>query len=173
MFAALVAFLLVLPFLEIWVAIRVAAQIGAPATMLLIVTMSVLGWFLLRGEGLGVWRRINTEVAAGRAPAQQLLDGVLVLIGGVCLILPGFITGAFGLLLLLPPVRALLRPVFSRWMARRAERLMRSGRVSAVMVDTVVDAQGRVRTRTRSTGEVIDAEGWDAGDEPDELPPTG
>ena len=148
MFAALIAFLLVLPFLEIWVAIKIAGLIGAPLTMLLIVGMSVLGWFLLRGEGVSVWRRINTEVAAGRTPAQQMLDGVLVLVGGLCLIVPGFITGVFGLLLLLPPVRAVLRPALSGWMARRAERLVRSGRMSAVVVDTVVDADGRVRTRT-------------------------
>ncbi len=170
MFAALLAFFLVLPFLEIWVAIKVAGLIGAPLTMMLVIGMSVLGWFLLRGEGVGVWRRINAEVAAGRTPAQQMLDGVLVLIGGVCLILPGFITGVFGLLLLLPPVRSVLRPVLSRWMARRAERLVRSGRMSAMMVDTVVDAEGRVRTRTHTTAEVIDTDGWDAGEEPHELP---
>ena len=171
MFAALIAFLLVLPFLEIWVAIKIAGLIGAPLTMLLIVGMSVLGWFLLRGEGVSVWRRINTEVAAGRTPAQQMLDGVLVLVGGLCLIVPGFITGVFGLLLLLPPVRAVLRPALSGWMARRAERLVRSGRMSAVVVDTVVDADCRVRTRTRTTGDVIDADGWDVGEEPHELSP--
>lgn len=170
MFAVLLALLLALPFIEIWVAIKVAGVIGAPATMLAIVAMSVVGWYLMRGEGTSVWRRATTEISAGRTPARELLDGAMVLVGGICLILPGFVTGVFGLLLLLPPIRSLLRPLMSRWMTTRAERLAGSGRVNAVMVDTVVDAQGRVRTRTRTMGDVIDAEGWDVGGQSEELP---
>jgi UPF0716 protein FxsA len=173
MFGVLLAFLLVLPFLEIWVAIQVAGVIGAPLTFLAIIGMSVAGVYLLRGEGTSVWRRANDEMAAGRVPTQQLLDGALVLIGGVCLIVPGFITGIFGALLLLPPVRALVRPLLLAWMARRAARLARSGRMSGFMVDTVVDTDGRVRTRTRTMGDVLDTEGWDVGDEPSSLPVAG
>lgn len=173
MFGVLLAFLLVLPFLEIWVAIQVASGIGVPLTLLALVGMSMSGVYLLRGEGTSVWRRANAEMAAGRVPTHQLLDGALVLIGGVLLIVPGFITGAVGLLLLLPPVRALVRPLLLAWMARRAARLARSGRMSGFMVDTVVDADGRVRTRTRTMGDVIDSDGWDVGDEPSGLPVAG
>jgi UPF0716 protein FxsA len=173
MFGVLLAFLLVLPFLEIWVAIQVAGVIGAPLTFLAIIGMSVAGVYLLRGEGTSVWRRANEEMAAGRPPTRQLLDGALVLVGGVLLIVPGFITGVVGALLLLPPVRALVRPLLLAWMARRATRLARSGRMSGFMVDTVVDADGRVRTRSRTMGDVIDTEGWDVGDEPSSLPVAG
>jgi len=173
MFGVLLALLLVLPFVEIWVAIQVAGEIGAPLTLLLTVAMSVAGVYLLRSQGTSVWRRVNAEVAAGRMPARQMLDGAMVLIGGVCLVLPGFVTGAFGALLLLPPVRALLRPVLVAWMGRRAVRLARSGRMQGVMVDTVVDADGHVRTRSRTVGEVIDADGWDVADDPSELPLAG
>ncbi len=173
MFGVLLAFLLVLPFLEIWVAIQVAGVIGAPLTFLAIIGMSIAGVYLLRGEGTSVWRRANDEMAAGRPPTQQLLDGALVLIGGVCLIVPGFITGIFGALLLLPPVRALVRPLLLAWMARRAARLARSGRMSGSVVDTVVDADGRVRSRTRTMGDVIDSDGWDVGEEPSSLPLAG
>ena len=96
-----------------------------------------------------------------------------MLIGGVCLIVPGFITGIFGALLLLPPVRALVRPLLLAWMARRAARLARSGRMSGIVVDTVVDADGRVRSRTRTMGDVIDSDGWDVGEEPSSLPLAG
>lgn len=173
MFGVLLAFLLVLPFLEIWVAIQVAGVIGAPLTFLAIIAMSVAGFYLLRNEGTGVWRRANDEMAAGRVPTQQLLDGALVLVGGVCLIVPGFITGVFGALLLLPPVRALVRPLLLAWMARRATRLARSGRMSGIVVDTVVDADGRVRTRSRTMGDVLDTDGWEVGDEPSSLPLAG
>lgn len=173
MFAVVLAFLLVLPFIEIWAVIAVADAIGWPLTLLAVVGSSVAGVLLLRREGTTVWRKANAEMAAGRAPTRQLLDGALILIGGVCLVLPGFVTGAFGALLLLPPVRAIVRPLLLAWMTRRAARLARSGHLRGVMVDTVVGPDGRVRTRTRTVGDVIDADGWDVGEDPSSLPVAG
>lgn len=173
MFLVILAILLALPFVEVWVAVQVAGAIGAPLTLLLIIAMCVAGFVLLRREGTTVWRRANAEMAAGRVPTTQLLDGALVLIGGVSLMLPGFVTGVFGLLLMLPPVRALVRPVLLAWMGARAARMARSGNFRAVVVDTVVGPDGRVRTRARSSGDVIDAEGWDVGDDPSSLPNAG
>jgi UPF0716 protein FxsA len=169
MFPVLVIFLL-LPVVELWITFQVAGAIGVLWTFLLLVGMSVVGLRLLRGSGVTVWRRAQAELAAGRAPTRSLLDGALGMVGAVLLIVPGFLTGALGALLVLPPVRALVRPLLLAWMTRRAARLARSGRLHGVMVDTVVGADGRVRTRTRTTGQVIDAEGWDVGDERSELP---
>ena len=114
--------LLLLPILEIGAAILVAQAIGLLPTLLLLVGLSVLGVVLIRAEGLQTWRRANTELAAGRAPTDTLLDGLMVLVGGVLLIVPGFLTAVPGLLLLFPPTRALLRPVMTRWVERRAAR---------------------------------------------------
>lgn len=168
--AVAVVIFLVLPLIELWVMLQVAGAIGAFWTIVSLVALSVLGFQLLRGGGPSVWRKAQAELAAGRTPTRSLLDGALLLVGAVCLIVPGFVTGAFGLLLVLPPVRAVLRPVLLGWMTRRAARLARSGRLRGVMVDTVVDADGRVTSRTRTMGQVIDAEGWDVGEEPIELP---
>lgn len=174
MFLVVLALLLALPFVEVWVAVQVAEVIGAPLTLLLLVAMCIAGVVLLRREGTTVWRTANAEMAAGRVPTNQLLDGALVLVGGVSLMLPGFVTGVFGLLLMLPPVRAVLRPALLAWMGARAARLARTGNFRAVVVDTVVGPDGRVRTRTRGTGgDVIDAEGWDVGDDASELPTAG
>ena len=170
MFAALLAFLLVLPFLEVWVAIQVAGVIGGFPTLLLIFLMSVLGVVLLRREGTTVWRKASEEMAAGRPPTTQLLDGALVLVGGVALVVPGFITGVFGLLLLFPPVRALLRPAILAWFTARAARAARSGAVRGVFVRSVVDADGRMRTESTRFGDVVDSDGWELGDAPPELP---
>ncbi|MDQ2677498.1 MAG: FxsA family protein [Actinomycetota bacterium] len=170
MLPALLAFFLVLPFLEVWVAIQVAGVIGGFPTLLVIFAMSVLGVVLLRREGTTVWRKASEEMAAGRPPTTQLLDGALVLVGGVSLVVPGFITGVFGLLLLLPPVRALLRPVILAWFTARAARAARSGAMRGVFVRSVVDADGRVRTESTSFGDVVDSEGWELRDAPPELP---
>lgn len=114
--------LLVLPILEIVTAIAVAQAIGFLPTVALIVGLSVLGFVLIRSEGLSVWRKVNTELVAGRQPTDSLLDGLMVVAGGTLLIVPGFVTAVPGLLLLFPPTRSLLRPVVMRWIERRAAR---------------------------------------------------
>ena len=170
MLPVLLALFLVLPFIEVWVAIQVAGTIGALPTLLLLVAMSALGVVLLRREGVTVWRKASAEIAAGRPPTTQLLDGALVLVGGVSLVVPGFITGVFGLLLLFPPVRALLRPAILAWFTARAARAARSGAMRGVFVRSVVDGDGRVHTEPTRFGDVVDAEGWELSDAPPELP---
>ncbi len=165
------ALVLVWPVVELVAAVAVAQQIGAGWTLLALIAVSVLGGAVFKRTGLSVWRRANTELAAGRSPTRQLLDGALVVVGGVALLVPGFVSGVLGALILLPPVRALLRPLLLGWMGRRAARAARSGRFSGVVVDTVVGADGTVRRRTQRLGEVIDSEGWEVGEDPRELRP--
>ena len=161
MFPVLLALFLVLPFVEIWAALAVASWIGGLPTFLLLVAMSASGVWVLRRQGASVWRRANAEMAAGRTPTGPLLDGVLVLLGGSLLVVPGFVTGVVGVVLLLPPVRALLRPLMLAWMTRRAARAARSGRLRGVFVNTGVGADGRVYQRSTTFGDVIDSDGWD------------
>ncbi|MHB1139358.1 MAG: FxsA family protein [Microthrixaceae bacterium] len=161
MVPVLLALLLVLPFVEIWAALAVASWIGGLPTFVLLVAMSASGVWVLRRQGANVWRRANAELAAGRAPTGPLLDGVLVLVGGSLLVVPGFVTGVVGIVLLLPPVRALLRPAMLAWMTRRAAKAATSGRLRGVFVNTTVGADGRVHQRATRFGEVIDSDGWD------------
>jgi UPF0716 protein FxsA len=74
---------------------------------------------LMRAQGRAVWRRFNAAVAAGRPPAREVLDGVLVIFGGAFLITPGFLTDVLGLVLLLPPTRALVRRLIVRHFSGR------------------------------------------------------
>jgi len=66
-----------------------------------------LGLWLAKTEGRAAWRRLSSAVAAGRPPGREAIDGALILVGGVALMIPGFITDAIGLFLLLPPMRKL------------------------------------------------------------------
>ena len=161
MFRVLFALLLVFPFIELWVALAVAGQIGGLLTLVMLIAMSALGVWVLKRQGASVWRKANAEMAAGRPPTTQLLDGALVLVGGSLLVIPGFITGILGLVLLLPPVRALLRPAMLAWLASRAAKAARSGRMRGVFVNTGVGADGRMYQRTATFGDVIDSDGWD------------
>lgn len=97
--------LLALPLLEIAGFVVVGRQIGALATVGLVLASAVLGGLLLRHQGFGVMARVRQEMDAGRDPGRQLAHGVMILLAAILLIVPGFITDIFGLLLFIPPVR--------------------------------------------------------------------
>lgn len=106
----LIALLLICwPLLELFVAFEVAQLIGVGYTVLLILLSLPIGIWAVRSQGRAVWRRMTDAVEVGRPPGREVLDGALVLIGGVLFILPGFISDLFGALLLAPPSRAALR----------------------------------------------------------------
>ena len=116
---ALIALFILVPLAELYVILQVGDAIGAVWTVLLLAADSVLGSVLLRSQGRVVWRRFNEALAAGRMPHKEVQDGVLVIFGGAFLITPGFITDVFGLLMLLPPTRALIRRLAMRVISRR------------------------------------------------------
>jgi UPF0716 protein FxsA len=99
----------VIPLLEIYVAVMVGHAIGALNTIGLLVLLSLVGVWLTKHAGLSVISRIRRQLDAGRMPTNELIDGLLVLIGGLLLFVPGFVTGALGLLLLFPPTRLVVR----------------------------------------------------------------
>jgi UPF0716 protein FxsA len=117
---ALVLVFIALPLAELYVILQVGDAIGAVWTILLLAADSVLGSLLLRAQGRAVWRRFNEALQAGRMPHQEVQDGVCVIFGGAFLITPGFITDIAGVLLLLPPTRALIRRAVMRRLGRRA-----------------------------------------------------
>jgi UPF0716 protein FxsA len=99
---------------ELFVAIKVAEAIGVLATVLLLLLSWPIGGWVLRERGRAAWRRLGTAVSAGRSPGREVLDGALVVLGGVLLIIPGFISDAIGALVLLPPTRWLTRRHLAR-----------------------------------------------------------
>jgi UPF0716 protein FxsA len=118
---ALIAMFVLLPLAELYVILKVGDAIGVGWTILLLAADSVLGAALLRSQGRAVWRRFNEALSAGHMPQREIQDGVLVIFGGAFLITPGFITDVIGLLLLLPPTRAVIRRYGTRALRRRVE----------------------------------------------------
>jgi len=119
--------LIALPVAEIALLIAIGREIGLAATVSLLLVTGLLGAVLARRQGLGVVRRMQSEVAAHRMPAGQLVDGALILLAGVLLIVPGVLTDALGFFCLLPAGRTLLKA----WLRRRFEAGLRSGRIVA------------------------------------------
>jgi UPF0716 protein FxsA len=141
MLLPLVLLFIVVPIAELAVVIQVGQEIGVLWTVALLVADSILGSVLMRSQGRTAWRRFNEAIAAGKVPAREVLDGALVIFGGLLLLTPGFITDVLGLLLLIPPTRAAVRAVLARRLAHRMVTSMsapRHGR-DDVVEGTAVD----------------------------------
>jgi UPF0716 protein FxsA len=151
----LVVLFIAVPIAELAVIIQVGQEIGVWWTIAILVADSILGSLLMRSQGRAVWRRFNAALHAGRAPAREVADGVLVIFGGALLLTPGFLTDILGLLLLLPPTRALIRRVFLREAMKRitvtmaaGARMPRSGgRRDDDVEGSAVDADAHARLR--------------------------
>ncbi len=112
----------VIPVIEVYLLIKVGSLIGAVPTVALLLAISMVGAWLVRHQGFEIMRRIQSEMAQGRLPAAELLDGAMVLVGGVLLLTPGFFTDFLGLFFLIPFSRALIKQFVALWLQRRLER---------------------------------------------------
>jgi UPF0716 protein FxsA len=110
----LVVLFIVVPIAELYVIIKVGELIGVLPTLALLLADAVLGSMLLKHQGRGAWRRFNQALAERRFPGREVLDGVLIVVGGTLLLTPGFLSDVVGALLLLPPTRAIARRLLRR-----------------------------------------------------------
>jgi UPF0716 protein FxsA len=116
---ALALLFLLVPIAELYVIYQVGDAIGIWWTFLLLAADSLLGSLLLKSQGRSVWRRFNDNLAQGRVPHREVIDGVLVIFGGAFLITPGFLTDIVGVVLLVPPSRSVVRRFLVRRLGRR------------------------------------------------------
>ena len=141
MFFRLLLLFTLVPLVELYLLIRIGALIGAGPTILLVLGTGAVGAWLARREGLRSWIAVQRELASGRLPANELLHGLLVVVSGVLLVTPGIFTDAFGLLMLIRPVRTgMIRRV-----QRRLALRIQAGDVGIWMGDANGDSErGRV-----------------------------
>lgn len=123
MFPLLMVLFIVVPVVELAVVIQVGQSIGVFNTIGLLLLVSFVGAWLVRREGTGVWRRFNEQVRGGQVPGKEMADGVMILFAGALLLTPGFFTDTVGLLLLFPPVRAVIRAALLSRVTLRVGRL--------------------------------------------------
>jgi UPF0716 protein FxsA len=115
----LIAAFVLIPIAELALLLKVGEWLGPARTIFLVVVTGVVGATLAKTQGLMVLREIQKDLAEGRVPAPRLIDGVMILIAGILLITPGLATDTAGFLLLLPPVRKLIRAWLKRWFERK------------------------------------------------------
>jgi UPF0716 protein FxsA len=141
---------IVVPLAELAVILAVGDLLGLLPTLVLLLVVSVAGAWLAKREGLAAWRRFQLALEQGRIPTVEVADGAMILLAGALLLTPGFLTDVVGILLLLPPTRAMARRLAPRLAARR---LRRRGR--RVVVDGTARPAGSTRV-TWGRAEVAD-----------------
>ncbi|MDH3998983.1 MAG: membrane protein FxsA [Desulfuromonadales bacterium] len=105
-----------IPIMELYVLIEAGQIIGVGRTIALIIATGAAGAWLARSQGLEIIQRIQREASQGQMPAGAVIDGALVLIGGLLLLTPGFVTDLLGFSFLIPFTRILWYRWFSRWL---------------------------------------------------------
>lgn len=135
-------FFLSLPLIEIMIFVAVGSEIGGLETVILTIVTAVVGITIARAQGFGVLAAMRKASDAGEPPVLEMVHGLFLLIAGVLLLIPGFLTDSVGALLLIPPMRSLLA---------------RFGLQNVIV---------RGQTGTASNSSTIDAEYWEETDEP-------
>jgi UPF0716 protein FxsA len=115
----LIVLFIVVPIAELYVIIQVGEAIGLWPTLALLLADALLGSFLLKHQGRGALRRFNEALAQRRFPGKEVVDGLLIVVGGTLLLAPGFLTDIVGLILLIPPSRAVVRGLLRRFTVGR------------------------------------------------------
>ncbi len=106
--ALAIVLLIVIPIVELYLFIQVSNAIGFLNALGLVILISFIGIWLVKRAGTKVWARFNEQLAAQNTPSKEVADGVCLLGAGLLLVVPGFLTDALGLLLLLPPIRSVV-----------------------------------------------------------------
>ena len=101
----LLLLLVAFPLLELAILIKVGSIIGIWATLGIIVGSFILGTTVVRHQGFGVARRMMATARSGVPPVEPMMEGMLLMFAGLCLMAPGLITDVIGLILLVPPIR--------------------------------------------------------------------
>jgi UPF0716 protein FxsA len=124
MFLRLFLLFTLIPLLELYSLIKIGNSIGALNTVMILIAAALIGAVLIRWEGMRTLKDITENFREGRLPAEQMVDGLLILAAGVLLITPGVLTDLAALLFLIPFTRRILK----RWLRNRLERSAASGR---------------------------------------------
>lgn len=117
LFLAIVAYGVI----EISLYLAIGKAIGILPTILVIIITSIIGGFVIRTTGIRTIAAVQADLAKGIMPGIALISGLLSLVGGIFLVLPGVVTDVLGIILVLPPTRKLFNPLITAWLRRKTK----------------------------------------------------
>ena len=121
----------IIPIIEIYLLIEIGSIFGALTAIILVILTGFLGAFMARMQGLQTLFRIQESLREGRMPSGELLDALLIVIAGLVLLTPGFLTDSAGLLLLIPATRNSIK----YWLQRQIELRYMSNRPKDIIIE--------------------------------------
>lgn len=128
MLGYLVLFFILIPIIELAILIKVGQFIGVLNTVLIVIFTGAAGAFIARAQGLVTLMRIQNDINEGVMPTENLIDGLMILCGGILLLTPGLISDAIGLMVLMPFTRSLIK----KWLKRKIENMISHGRIITI-----------------------------------------
>lgn len=114
-----------IPFLEIYLIVKIGSHLGAFNTVMIVILTGFLGALLARFQGFQTMLKVRETLNRGEMPAEELLDALLILMAGIVLLTPGFLTDMAGLMILIPQTR--LR--FKRWLRKKIDEWIQVNRI--------------------------------------------
>ncbi len=137
---------------EIYVLVSVGDAIGAWSTILLVIITALIGSTLLKQQGWSIMAKAQQSIAEGRTPALEMLEGVVILVSGVLLLTPGFITDGLGLLGLMPWSRSYF---INHFLEKNAERVFSNKN------SVFINRAGSSETKKTNKDDAIEGEFWE------------
>ncbi len=122
MFIKLLLIFIFVPVMELYILIEAGRIIGIGPTIALIMLTGIAGAWLARNQGVAILSRIQEETSRGQMPAATLIDGALILVGGLLLLTPGFFTDLLGFSFLVPLTRDIWRATLSLWLEKQVQQ---------------------------------------------------
>ncbi len=119
MFFKLFLIFVLIPVIELSLLIKVGSIIGTMNTIVIIILTAVIGAYMVRLEGLGVMYRIQKNMLEGVFPAEELINGMMILIAGALLLTPGFFTDAIGFLMVFPASRNVIKKIVRTYIEKK------------------------------------------------------
>jgi UPF0716 protein FxsA len=111
-----------IPMVELFLLIEIGKAIGTLEVILLTIASGIAGAALAKSQGFSILKKMQQEMAEGRVPAANLIDGLMILIGGILLLTPGIVTDAIGFLFLIPWTRVLMKRLLMKWMMNKIQK---------------------------------------------------
>ncbi len=150
-FSKLLLLFVIVPFVELFILLRIADMTSALTTFGIIIVTGVVGAYFAKQQGRKVLSAINHDLANGRAPTDSMVDGLCVLAGGIMLLTPGVLTDILGFSLVLP----FTRPLFSTLIKLKFASMITRGNVKFYSTDTVYRQTEQVEFQNADDDDIV------------------
>jgi len=115
-FTKLLILFIIVPVIELYVLIEVGKKIGSLSVIGIIILTGILGAYLVKSQGFMILKKIQNDIDEGILPGNSLIQGAIILVGGILLFTPGFITDIVGFIFLMPFTRKVVKNYLLKWL---------------------------------------------------------